>query len=76
MRGARRDLGEKDAFALADPARASGWRAFVRGVVGELRAAGSSSCRRALDIGGDLPHGAGLSSSAALEIALASRCWR
>src|SRR4051794_33082901 len=35
-----RDLGETDTFALAAPERADGWRAFVRGAVGELQAAG------------------------------------
>ena len=65
------DLGERDAFALAgDDGAAEGWRAFVRGTVAELRAAGHAvrACR--LTIEGDLPHGSGLSSSAALEAAL------
>jgi galactokinase len=65
------DLGERDAFALTgDDGAAEGWRAFVRGTVAELRAAGHAvrACR--LTIEGDLPHGAGLSSSAALEAAL------
>ena len=35
-----RDLGEHDRFAAADPGRADGWRAFVRGTVAELRATG------------------------------------
>ena len=64
------DLGEEDEFALDDPASATGWRAFVRGTVAELRAAGHAvrPCRIAIE--GDLPHGSGLSSSAALEAAL------
>jgi len=64
------DLGEEDAFALEDVEPASGWRAFVRGTVAELRAAGHEvrACR--ITIEGDLPHGSGLSSSAALEAAL------
>ena len=64
------DLGETDRFPLHDPGRAEGWRAFVRGTVAELRAAGHEveACR--LEIEGDLPHGSGLSSSAALEAAL------
>jgi galactokinase len=64
------DLGERDAFAVDDAAPAEGWRAFVRGTVAELRAAGHAvpACR--LRIEGDLPHGSGLSSSAALEAAL------
>jgi galactokinase len=65
-----KDLGETDAFAVADPGRATGWRAFVRGTVAELRAAGHDIGATRLEIEGDLPHGAGLSSSAALEAAL------
>ena len=64
------DLGEHDAFALDDDPRASGWRAFVRGTVAELRAAGHAIRPCRLEIEGDLPHGSGLSSSAALEAAL------
>jgi galactokinase len=65
-----RDLDEQDSFPLDDPPRTDGWRAFVRGTVAELRAAGHhvGACR--LTIEGDLPHGSGLSSSAALEAAL------
>ena len=64
------DLGERDEFAPDDPGRAKGWRAFVRGTVAELRAAGHEigPCRIAIE--GDLPHGAGLSSSAALTAGL------
>ena len=64
------DLDEEDAFALADRARCEGWRAFVRGTVAELTAAGFPPVGARLQIGGDLPPGAGLSSSAALEVAL------
>src|ERR1700689_3984811 len=63
--------GEEDEFALlAEPAPATGWRAFVRGVVCELRRSGFPLVGAHLEIGGDLPQGAGLSSSAALEVAL------
>jgi galactokinase len=65
-----KDLGESDAFALADATRTTGWRAFVRGTVAELRAAGHAIAGTRLDIEGDVPHGTGLSSSAALEAAL------
>src|SRR5262249_11805802 len=66
------DLGEDDAFPAASPGRdASGWRAFVRGTVGELRAAGWPVAGARLRIAGDLPRGSGLSSSAALSTALA-----
>src|SRR3954454_2566939 len=65
-----RDLGERDAFALAAPERAKGWRAFVRGTVAELQAAGHTLRPARLVIEGDLERGSGLSSSAALEAAL------
>jgi galactokinase len=65
-----RDLGEEDTFALSDPPRAAGWRAFVRGTVAELRAAGHALPAARLEIEGDVPQGSGLSSSAALESAL------
>jgi galactokinase len=64
------DRGEVDEFALAEPAPTTGWRAYVRGVVAELRQAGYPLVGARLEIGGDLPQGAGLSSSAALEVAL------
>ena len=66
-----RDLGETDAFALDDDDPADGWRAFVRGVVAELRRAGHALEPATLTIAGDVPRGSGLSSSAALEVALA-----
>jgi galactokinase len=65
------DLGEDDAFGIAAPAPApGGWRAFVRGTVAELAAAGLPLVGARLEISGDVPRGAGLSSSAALEVAL------
>jgi galactokinase len=64
------DLGEEDEFAFADTDPATGWRAFVRGTVAELRAAGHAVRPCRITIEGDLPHGSGLSSSAALEAAL------
>jgi galactokinase len=64
------DCGEQDEFALTEPVSATGWRAYVRGVVAELRRAGYPLVGARLEIGGDLPRGAGLSSSAALEVAL------
>jgi galactokinase len=64
------DLAEEDDFALARPSGAEGWRAFLRGAVAELRRAGFPLVGARLEIGGDLPRGAGLSSSAALEVAL------
>jgi galactokinase len=66
-----RDLDEHDEFALADPEPAPGWRAFVRGSVAELARAGFPLVGASLEISGvGLPRGAGLSSSAALEVAL------
>ena len=65
-----RDLGEEDEFALGEISPASGWRAFVRGTVAELAVAGVAPVGARVEIGGDLPRGAGLSSSAALEVAL------
>ena len=65
------DLGERDRFELGAPsAPAEGWRAFVRGAAAELQAQGIQlrACR--LTIAGDLPPGAGLSSSAAVCVAL------
>jgi galactokinase len=65
------DLGETDEFALDDPEPGSGWRAFVRGAVAELERAGHPLRPATLEISGDVPRGSGLSSSAALEVALA-----
>lgn len=65
-----RDIGETDRFAIDAVEAAPGWRAFVRGVVAELGAAGIPVPAAELDIRGDVPRGIGLSSSAALEVAL------
>ena len=65
-----RDLDEVDEFELADISPAEGWRAFVRGAAAELQRAGVPLRGARLEIGGDLERGAGLSSSAALEVAL------
>jgi galactokinase len=65
------DIDEQDSFDLGAPERASGWRAFVRGVVAELGRAALPVSGASLQISGDVPPGAGLSSSAALEVALA-----
>ncbi len=65
------DLLEEDEFELPNPPPREGWRAFVRGIATELHNAGFAIPSAALEISGDLPHRAGLSSSAALEVALA-----
>jgi len=67
------DFGESDEFALADirPAPEGGWRNYVRGVVWALAQAGHALRGVDLGISGDVPIGAGLASSAALEVAVA-----
>ena len=81
------DMDERDEFALAElpllpPAeardrafpksqRGAGWRAFVRGIVAELLGAGVALGGAELEIHGEVPRNAGLSSSAALEVSLA-----
>jgi galactokinase len=64
------DLGERDSFELDGAEPVGGWRAFVRGAVAELERAGVPLPGARLEIGGTVPRGAGLSSSAALEVAL------
>jgi galactokinase len=65
------DLGEEDHFRLGSERPAGdGWRRFVRGAVAELRHEGSEAPPCRVEISGDLPRGAGLSSSAALSVAL------
>jgi galactokinase len=65
------DLAESDRFTLgAEGPSPGGWRAFVRGVAAELAAAGLPMRAARLTISGTVPRGAGLSSSAALEVAL------
>jgi len=66
-----RDLGQRDEFALEQPGAVSDWRAFVRGAAAELERAGVALRGARLEISGDVPRGGGLSSSAALEVALA-----
>ncbi|HWE14392.1 MAG TPA: galactokinase [Solirubrobacteraceae bacterium] len=64
------DLGAHDSFDLASPSRVAGWRAFARGIVAELSAVGCPLVGAHLEITGSVPPGSGLSSSAALEVAL------
>jgi galactokinase len=64
------DFGERDGFVLGEPGPAEGWRAFVHGAVAELAAAGEPLVGARLEISGGVPRGAGLSSSAALTVAL------
>jgi galactokinase len=64
------DMGESDELTLDHPSPAQGWRAFVHGAVAELARAGFPLVGADVQIAGDLPQGSGLSSSAALEVAL------
>jgi galactokinase len=65
-----RDLDAEDSFPLRTPAQTRGWRGFARGIVTELQARGLSLVGAELEISGTVPRGSGLSSSAALEVAL------
>jgi galactokinase len=70
------DLAQRDAFEpgaepCADPAGGPpGWRRYVRGAAAELLREGVELRPCRLEFEGDLPQGAGLSSSAALCVAL------
>jgi galactokinase len=67
------DLSERDRFPLLGddgPPAADGWRPFVRGAIAELRREDVELTPCRLEITGDVPRGAGLSSSAALSVAL------
>jgi galactokinase len=64
------DMDERDSFDLGSVAPAEGWRAFVRGAAAELVDYGVALVGADLEISGTVPRGAGLSSSAALEVAL------
>jgi galactokinase len=63
---------ERDRIALDAPiAHAGGWRDYVRGVAEMLRREGLARGAE-VALAGDVPRGAGLSSSASLEVALAA----
>lgn len=68
------DLQEGATFSLrhTDVQFENKWTAYVGGVALELQAAGLELCGADLAISSDVPIGAGLSSSAALEIAVAT----
>ncbi len=57
-----------------EPDEVSGWGAYVAGVLWALRAARHGVGNVNLSIDSDVPHGAGLSSSAALTCAVAAAC--
>jgi galactokinase len=64
-------IGELVRFGCGDlvPGRVTGWASYAAGIVWALRAAGHASDPAALTVASDVPLGAGLSSSAALECA-------
>lgn len=65
------DYGEVDRFDPAAPFEAApGWRTHVRAVAGVFRARGIAIGGMRIAIAGDVPQGAGLSSSASLGVAL------
>ncbi len=67
------DFEEQDEFSLPAPCPVpeGSWRNYVRGVAWALREDGGTLRGADLAIAGDVPVGAGLSSSAALEVAVA-----
>ena len=65
------DLSEQDRFPLGGASPSPpGWRSFVRGAAAELARDGIELRPCRLEIGGDVPRGAGLSSSAAMSVSL------
>jgi galactokinase len=71
IRALATDLDQRDSYPLGkERPSPGGWCAFVRGVTAELAAAGLPVVGASLEIEGTVPRGAGLSSSAALDVAL------
>jgi galactokinase len=72
MRVVAKDFGEAvDAFDLTDIGKSNlGWANYVRGTVDALQVAGFKLTGANLAITGNVPKGAGLSSSASLEVAV------
>jgi galactokinase len=67
------ELGGHKGFAPGETPpleRPAGWRAYVRGAAAELGAAGVALPPARVEISGTVPHGSGLSSSAALTVAV------
>jgi galactokinase len=69
----RQKPGEQVTVALAalEPGSVTGWAAYPAGVAWALRSAGFGIAGATIDIDSDLPVGAGVSSSAALECSVA-----
>jgi galactokinase len=63
-------LNESDSFDAVGPAPIDGWRAFVRGTYAVLAQSGIRLGGASIEISSDLPQGIGVSSSAALSLAL------
>jgi galactokinase len=63
-------LRQRDSFRASAPARTDGWRAFVRGTYAVLRESGVRVGGARIEISSDLPQGIGVSSSAALGVAV------
>jgi galactokinase len=64
------NLNQYDSFNAAVPARIDGWRAFVRGTFAVLAESGVHPGGASIALSSDLRQGIGLSSSAALGVAL------
>jgi galactokinase len=65
------EWGETAVFSLTHLQKESGWIEYVKGVAWVLQTAGLETAGWEGVISGDIPQGAGLSSSAALELAAA-----
>ncbi|MGH7507496.1 MAG: galactokinase, partial [Longimicrobiales bacterium] len=74
MRVLAADLGEEATFDVARTRadEVPAWARYLAGVAGALREAGVSLTGAELAVAGDVPRGAGLASSAALEVATAT----
>ena len=67
-----KDYEERDEFPLEDQKRSGSWRDYVRGVFWSLKESGHPVTGVDLAIESDLPQRSGLSSSAAVELAVAA----
>ncbi|MEJ2359488.1 MAG: galactokinase family protein, partial [Deinococcales bacterium] len=65
------DVGREASFTLSALGRGDGWQEYVKGVAWALRSEGYEVTGWDGVMAGDVPRGAGLSSSAALELAAA-----
>jgi galactokinase len=65
------DVGLEASFTLSALERGEGWQEYIKGVAWALQAEGFALAGWDGVMGGDVPRGAGLSSSAALELAAA-----